>query len=107
VRIGPYAIIGGMSGVESDVIPFGLVKGERAHLAGLNMVGLERRGFSRDDVRALRSAYRMLFAPEGTLAERLEETSAHYKDQPQVSSIVDFIRAESTRPLCQPKVEED
>ncbi|MER2520606.1 MAG: acyl-ACP--UDP-N-acetylglucosamine O-acyltransferase [Bdellovibrionales bacterium] len=105
VRIGPYAIIGGMSGVESDVIPFGLVKGERAHLAGLNMVGLERRGFSRDDVRALRGAYRMLFAPEGTLAERLEETAAHYKDQTQVLNIVDFIRATASRPLCQPKTE--
>ena len=106
VRIGPYAIIGGMSGVESDVIPFGLVKGERAHLSGLNMVGLERRGFSRDDVRVLRSAYRMLFAPEGTLAERLEETATHYKDQPQVTHIVDFIRADSSRPLCQPKSDE-
>jgi UDP-N-acetylglucosamine acyltransferase len=106
VRIGPYAIIGGMSGVESDVIPFGLVKGERAHLAGLNMVGLERRGFSRDDVRALRSAYRMLFAPEGTLAERVEETFSHYKDQDQVARIVEFIRAGSNRPLCQPKAEE-
>src|ERR1700733_15066587 len=107
VRIGPYAIIGGMSGVEGDVIPFGLVKGDRAHLSGLNLVGLERRGFNRDDVRALRSAYRMLFAPEGTLAERLEETAAHYKDQGEVGSIVDFIRAASSRPLCQPKVEED
>jgi UDP-N-acetylglucosamine acyltransferase len=107
VRIGPYSIIGGMSGVESDVIPFGLVKGERAHLAGLNMVGLERRGFNRDDVRALRSAYRMLFAPEGTLAERVEETASQYKDQPQVARIVEFIRAESSRPLCQPKIDED
>ncbi len=107
VRIGSYAIIGGMSGVESDVIPFGLVKGERAHLAGLNMVGLERRGFSRDDVRALRSAYRMLFAPEGTLAERLEETATHYKNQEQVGRIVEFIRADSSRPLCQPKSDED
>ena len=103
VRIGPYAIIGGMSGVESDVIPFGLVKGERAHLSGLNMVGLERRGFSRDDIRALRSAYRMLFAPEGTLAERLEETATHYKNQQHVMHIVDFMRSESSRALCQPK----
>src|SRR5580692_3621454 len=98
VRIGPYAIIGGMSGVESDVIPFGLVKGERAHLAGLNLVGLERRGFNRDDVRDLRGAYRMLFAPEGTLAERVEETASQYKDQPQVVRIVDFIRESSSRP---------
>lgn len=115
VRIGPFAIIGGMSGVEKDVIPFGLVKGERAHLAGLNMVGLERRGFTREDVRALRSAYRMLFAPDGTtggttggtLAERVEETAAHYKDQEQVAQIIAFIRAASDRPICQPKSNED
>jgi UDP-N-acetylglucosamine acyltransferase len=106
VRIGPFAIIGGMSGVEKDVIPFGLVKGERAHLAGLNMVGLERRGFGRDEVRALRSAYRMLFAPEGTLAERVDETASHYGDQTQVIQIVEFIRAASDRPICQPKSEE-
>lgn len=107
VRIGAFAIIGGMSGVEKDVIPFGLVKGERAHLAGLNMVGLERRGFGREDVRALRSAYRMLFAPEGTLAERIEETASHYKDQAQVAQIVEFIRAASDRPICQPKSDDD
>ncbi|MDR3424048.1 MAG: acyl-ACP--UDP-N-acetylglucosamine O-acyltransferase [Alphaproteobacteria bacterium] len=106
VRIGSYSIIGGMSGVEKDVIPFGLVKGERAHLSGLNIIGLERRGFSRDDVRALRSAYRMLFAPEGTLSERLEETATHYKTQPQVTQIVDFIRTAIDRPICQPKSDE-
>jgi UDP-N-acetylglucosamine acyltransferase len=107
VRIGPFAIIGGMSGVESDVIPFGLVKGERAHLAGLNMVGLERRGFSRDDIRELRNAYRMLFSSEGTLSERLEETAARYKGQEQVTRIIEFIRASTSRPLCQPKIDEE
>jgi len=106
VRIGPYSILGGMSAVVADVIPFGLAKGDRAHLAGLNMIGLERRGFGREEIRALRSAYRMLFAPEGTLAERLEETAAHYKDQAQVAQIVEFIRAESSRPLCQPKTDD-
>ena len=103
VRIGSSAIIGGMSGVEKDVIPFGLVKGERAWLSGLNMVGLERRGFGREDIRALRSAYRMLFAPEGTLAERVEVTASRYSGQQQVTQIVDFIRAGSDRPICQPK----
>ena len=107
VRIGPYAIIGGMSGVEKDVIPFGLVKGERAHLAGLNLIGLERRGFNREDVRALRSAYRMLFAPEGTLGERVEETATQYKNQAQVERIIDFIREGSDRPICQPKSEDE
>ena len=107
VRIGPFAIIGGMSGVEKDVIPFGLVKGERAHLSGLNMVGLERRGFNRDAVRALRGAYRMLFAPEGTLAERIEETATHYKEHAQVTQIIEFIRAATDRPICQPKSDEE
>ncbi len=107
VRIGAYAIIGGMSGVEKDVIPFGLVKGERAHLAGLNLIGLERRGFSREDVRALRAAYRMLFAPEGTLGERMDETAAHYRNQAQVTRIIDFIRNSSDRPICQPKSDDD
>jgi len=107
VRIGPYAIIGGMGGSEKDVIPFGLVKGERPFLAGLNLVGLERRGFSRDDIRALRSAYRMLFADEGTFSERLEETAAQYKDQPQVSRIVDFIRNATDRSILLPKRDEE
>ena len=57
----------------------GLVKGERAHLAGLNLVGLERRGFTREDVQSLRSAYRMLFAAEGTLVERLDDVTAEYR----------------------------
>ena len=103
VRVGAYAIIGGMSAVSSDVIPYGLVRGERSHLAGLNLIGLERRGFSREAIRALRGAYRMLFAPEGTLGERVEETFVHYKDQDQVTTIIDFIREASDRPLCQPK----
>lgn len=107
VRIGPYAIIGGMSGVEKDVIPFGLVKGERAHLSGLNLIGLERRGFNREDVRALRGAYRMLFANEGTLGERVEETATHYKDQTQVERIIGFIREGAERPICQPKTEDE
>lgn len=107
VRIGAHAMIGGMSGVENDVIPYGLVKGDRAHLAGLNLIGLERRGFGRDDVKSLRSAYRMLFAPEGTMAERLEEVANLYKDQEHIGSVVDFIRSRSSRALCQPKNEEE
>ncbi|MDX9689523.1 MAG: acyl-ACP--UDP-N-acetylglucosamine O-acyltransferase [Proteobacteria bacterium] len=102
VRIGPYAMIGGMSGVESDVIPYGMVKGDRAYLAGLNIVGMERRGFSRDEIHSLRSAYRMLFAKEGTMAERLEDVAGQYGDKQLVSGMVDFIRLRSSRALCQP-----
>lgn len=102
VRIGSHAMIGGMSGVENDVIPYGMVKGERAHLAGLNIVGLERRGFGREDIHALRSAYRMLFSKEGTMAERLEDVAEHYGDQALVDGMVDFIRSRTSRALCQP-----
>lgn len=107
VRIGAHAMIGGMSGVENDVIPYGMVKGDRAHLAGLNLVGLERRGFGREDIRSLRSAYRMLFAPEGTMAERLEEVARLYKDQEHIGSVVSFIRDRANRALCQPRNDEE
>lgn len=102
VRLGDHAMIGGMSGVENDVIPYGLVKGERAHLAGLNLVGLERRGFDREAIRALRGAYRMLFAAEGNMAERLDEVAGHYQNQPLIDSVLGFIRDRESRPLCQP-----
>lgn len=105
VRIGPHAMVGGMAGVENDVIPFGMVVGERGHLAGLNIVGLERRGFKREDIHALRAAYRSLFASEGTMSERLEDVAVQYKDQPLIDSMVGFIRSRSSRALCQPKQE--
>jgi UDP-N-acetylglucosamine acyltransferase len=107
VRIGPHAMIGGMCGIKSDVIPYGMVMGSEAHLSGLNLVGLERRGFGRDDIRALRSAYRMLFAPEGTMAERIEEVANLYKNAEHIDSILEFIRARAGKPLCQPKNEEE
>jgi len=68
VRIGKHAMIGGVTGVERDVIPYGQVVGDRARLVGLNIVGLQRRGFSREQVQALRTAYQMLFGEAGTLA---------------------------------------
>ncbi|HVY12695.1 MAG TPA: acyl-ACP--UDP-N-acetylglucosamine O-acyltransferase [Alphaproteobacteria bacterium] len=106
VRIGAHAMVGGMSGVENDVIPYGTVLGDRARLAGLNLVGLERRGFARDQIHALRSAYRMLFAPEGTFSERLESVAEGYREVTPVADIVAFIRAKSSRALCQPRTAE-
>ncbi len=101
-RIGRHAMVGGMSGVEQDVIPYGSVVGNRARLAGLNVVGLKRRGFDRPDIMALRKAYRLLFAEEGTMAERLADVAEMYKDNEPVMDIVDFIRTDSTRAICQP-----
>lgn len=102
VRIGKHAMIGGMSGIEADVIPYGMVIGNRARLSGLNVVGLKRRGFSRDVIHALRNAYRLLFAQEGTMAERLEDVAQLFSDNEPVMEIVEFVRVSSSRALCQP-----
>ncbi|MDE1151238.1 MAG: acyl-ACP--UDP-N-acetylglucosamine O-acyltransferase [Micavibrio sp.] len=103
VRIGPFAMIGGMSGVEYDVIPFGLVKGERAHLAGLNYIGLERRGFTKEEVQSLMKAFKQLFDDNGTLAERTEKVANDYKAEKAVMRVIDFIRAKEGRSVLQPR----
>jgi UDP-N-acetylglucosamine acyltransferase len=104
-RIGRHAFIGGMAGVNHDVIPFGSVWGNHAHLEGLNLVGLKRRGFAREQINTLRAAYRMLFAEEGTFQERLEDTIYAYSGSPEVMEIIDFIRADANRPLTMPQRE--
>lgn len=104
VRIGAYAIIGGMSGVEHDVIPYGSVMGERANLAGLNLVGLKRHNFSRDNIHALRNAYKMLFEEEsGTLSERIAGVRKEYGHAPEVMQMLAFMSDKGSRSLCVPK----
>ncbi len=103
VRIGRHAMVGGMSGVENDVIPYGSVTGDRAHLSGLNIVGIKRRGFDRDVIHSLRRAYRLLFAPEGTMAERIADVAQLFPDNEAVGDIIEFIRSDSARAVCQPK----
>lgn len=103
VRIGPHAMIGGLSGVESDVIPYGSALGNRACLSGLNTVGMKRRGMARDEITALRHAYRVLFRGQGAFAERLDAVSALYGHQARVMEIVRFASTKSRRSLCQPR----
>ncbi len=107
VRIGRHAMIGGLSGVEHDVIPFGSVTGNRAHLSGLNLVGMRRRGFEREDIHKLRNAYRLLFAQEGTLQERLEDVAQLFTGTAVVQDVVEFIRNASARGICQPHPDAD
>ncbi len=101
VRIGRGAIIGAVTMVTNDVIPYGLVQGPRGVLDGLNLVGLKRRGVARGDITALRAAFQMLAQGEGTFhdrAQRLgEETSSDY-----VREIVDFVAAETGRHFLTP-----
>lgn len=102
VRIGRGAIIGAVTMVTNDVIPYGLVQAPRGELDGLNLVGLKRRGVERSDITALRAAFQMLAQGEGTFqnrAQRLkEETSSDY-----VREIVDFITADSDRHFLTPR----
>jgi len=106
VRIGAHAMIGFMSAVESDVIPYGLVKGDRAALRGLNLIGMQRRGFSSEDISAAREAFRGLFQAQGTLAERISATAIDYGDNELVTEMVEFIKNKSKHGICQPKLED-
>lgn len=106
VRIGRHAMIGGKTGVEHDVIPYGTVTGNRARLEGLNIVGLKRRGFSRDLIHDIRKAYRMIFAEEGTMAERIADVVEDFSDNEPVMEIIDFIRSDSSRRICQPHMDD-
>lgn len=101
-RVGRYSFIGGLAAVTKDVIPYGLVWGNHAHLEGLNLVGLKRRSFGRDTISQLRSAYRLLFAAEGTFQERIDDTARTFGQSAPVMEIIDFIRADAGRPLCLP-----
>jgi len=101
VRIGRGAIIGAVTMVTKDVIPYGLVQAPRGELDGLNLVGLKRRGVARSDIMALRAAFQMLAQGEGTFqhrAQRLkDEATSDY-----VLEIVEFITADSDRHFLTP-----
>jgi UDP-N-acetylglucosamine acyltransferase len=103
IRIGDHAFIGGGAGVLSDVIPFGTIRDNPAHLVGLNLIGLKRRGFTREQIHELRRAYRLLFAAEGTLTERVEDVAAEFSEDPLVHEILNFIREGGDKALCTPR----
>jgi len=106
VRIGTQAMIGGLAGVENDVVPYGMVLGNRAYLNGLNTIGMKRRGLSRDEIQNLRNAYRTLFSTEdGTFADRLEQVADQFEDHPRVIEMIDFIRESDNRSICLPRAD--
>jgi UDP-N-acetylglucosamine acyltransferase len=107
VRIGGHSFIGGLAGVEHDVIPFGMALGNRASLAGLNFVGLKRRGFSHEAIHELRRAYKMLFNGAGTLKERVDDVAEAFPDQEAVRQIVTFLRQGGDRAVCVPRAARD
>ncbi len=103
IRIGEHAIIGGMSAVDNDVIPYARVKGERAFLAGLNLIGLERSGFNRSDIKQIQKAFNQIFSGDGTLDQRVEKASKDFSDNDLIVSIINFIKDKDKFPICQPR----
>ena len=103
-RIGKHSMIGGLSGVDSDVIPYGTVIGNRAYLSGLNIIGLKRRGFSKDIIQDLRKAYGLLFSSqEGIFSDRVNEVSEEFLENEPIQEIVEFLKSEKSRSICKPK----
>jgi UDP-N-acetylglucosamine acyltransferase len=99
VRIGEGAMLAGFSGIGADLIPFGFAIGQRGVLDGLNIVGLKRRGFSKDDIRRLRQVYRILFLGQGNFRDRLAAVERDHAGNPLVNKITAFIRQRQSRPL--------
>ncbi|HSF63069.1 MAG TPA: acyl-ACP--UDP-N-acetylglucosamine O-acyltransferase [Paracoccaceae bacterium] len=102
VRIGRGAIIGAVTMVTNDVIPYGLVQAPRGELDGLNLVGLKRRGVERSEITALRAAYQMLAQGEGTFLDRARRL-AEETDSTHVREMTDFILSASDRSFLTPK----
>lgn len=101
-RVGAWAFLGGMAGLDGDLIPYGIVRGAPAYLAGLNIIGMRRRGFTRERIRAMREAYQMLFFEPGSMHERLARAREAFEGNDDVKEILDFLSAPAKRPLCTP-----
>ena len=101
-RIGRGAMIGMLSAVSADVIPYGTVTGDAATLAGLNLVGLKRRGEDKDAVRGLRNAYKAIAAADGNFRDRVRAEGSARPDNPLVQDVVEFVMGDSDRAFCQP-----
>src|SRR3546814_4328254 len=97
-----------VTGVQTCALPiYGMVMGNRARLTGLNLVGLKRRGFEREDISKLRVAYDQLFSGKGTFTQRLDDVAETYAASALVREVTDFIRNASKRGICQPQSDDD
>ena len=92
VRIGEGVMLAGLSGASGDIIPFGYARGQIADLAGLNVIGLRRRGATREDLHRLRRAFRILFLGDGVFADRLKKVESEFPGDARVTKITAFIR---------------
>ncbi len=100
-RIGEFAMIGGMTGVLSDVIPYGLSLGNRNILIGLNLIGLRRSGVSNQDIKTIQSVYDIIFC-DGKFRKNIENLGHELKENKYVNNIVKFINSDKKRPISVP-----
>lgn len=100
-RVGKGAMVGGLSGVNRDIIPYAMAFGDHVELAGLNLVGLKRRGLSKESINAMRATFRLVFyGTTGSIATRAQEALARFAHVAQVAEMVTFILADSKQELC-------
>ena len=103
-RIGRLAMIGGMSGVLKDVIPFGLSFGNRNYLRGINLIGLKRKKYDNKKIKELNSAFKKIFSSK-SLHENLSKINGEYKENNLVAEVIKFISKDKKRPICTPQSE--
>lgn len=100
-RIGRLAMVGGLTGVNRDIIPFGMAFGDHAMLGGLNLIGLKRKGLSRPTIHALRAAYRAIFlGTDGKLFDRAARAKKEWANIPEVQEVADFVLADAKQSVC-------
>ena len=100
-RIGRLAMVGGMTGVLKDVIPFGLSFGNRNFLKGINIIGLKRKNYENKKIIQLNEAYEKIFSSHN-LHENLNTINGEYKDNELVQEVTNFISKDKKRPICSP-----
>ena len=100
-RIGKMAMIGGMTGVLHDVIPYGLSTGNRNSLQGLNLIGLRRAKFENKDILGLSNAYKEIFATQNVI-ENIKKLNDNYHENLLVKNVIDFIIKDKKRSICTP-----
>lgn len=104
VRIGHHAFVGGMTGLERDLIPYGMVTGNRARLRGLNIVGMRRSGMAREEIHALRAAYKLIFDPSTPLQANLETARGAFAGSAAVMDVIAFMTGDARRKFVMPPV---
>jgi UDP-N-acetylglucosamine acyltransferase len=106
-RIGKGAMLGGMSGISTDLIPYGLASGARCTLIGLNAVGMKRRGFTASRLGKVKEFYKRLFLRDGLFSERLADARQMADEDPGIAEILAFIDKGGKHALCQPSAGSD